>query len=155
MKNFIIAIFVLNSLFLTAQNNSSKLVGENSKFQSKFDADKNFNQMQLVDYLFPPLTSFSTQDTLKNKIPKLTFNRQHFFYTRDNFTGQYIMYSNLNGELKAYNSYFNVFDFTAYYLMPGPIGEANGYDFAGAIIRSVITELNYEVKVGKTKLLLF
>jgi len=155
MKNLIIAILVFNSLFLSAQDNSLKLTGENSKIKSKFDADKSFNQIQLGDYYLPPLSSFSIQDTLQNRLPKLNFNRQHFFYTKDNFTGQYIMYSDLNGDLKAYNSYFNVFDFTSYCLMPGPIGDANGYDFAGAIIRSVITELNYEVKVGKTTFLLF
>lgn len=155
MKNLIIAILIFNSLFMSAQDNSSKLAGENSKFQSKFDTNKSFNQMQLADYYLPPLTSFSTQDTLQNKMPKLTFSRQYFFYARDNFTSQYIMYSNLNGEVKAYNSYFNVFDFTSYCFMPGPIGNANGFDFAGAIIRSVITELNYEVKVGKTSFVLF
>lgn len=155
MKNLIIAILVFNSFFVSAQDNSQKPTGESLKFQSKFDADKSFNQTQLADYYLPPLSSFSTQDNFQNRIPKINFSKQHFFYSKDNFTNQYIMYSSLNGDVKAYNSYFNVFDFTSYCFMPGPIGDANGYDFAGAIIRSVFTELNYELKVGKTKLLLF
>jgi hypothetical protein len=155
MKIYIIAILVFTSHLISAQDVSAKHETRSTQIHAKFDASKSFNQMQVADYSLPPLSSFSAQDTLQDRIPKLTFNRQYFFYTRDNFTGQYIMYSNLNGELKAYNSYFNAFDFTAYYSMPGPIGEANGYDFAGAIIRSVITELNYEVKIGKTAFVLF
>ena len=155
MKKFIIAILVFISHLVFAQDFTVKQVTKSTQIQQKFDASKSFNQVQVADYYLPPLTSFSTQDTLQKKIPKLTFNRQHFFYTRDNFTGLYIMYSNLNGELKAYNSYFSAFDFTACYSMPGSIGEANGYNFAGAIIRSAITELNYEVKVGKTSFVLF
>lgn len=112
--------------------------------------DKNENHKVILKQ---QITEFQKQlktfDDLQNKIPKITFSKQHFFYTRNDFMGVYNLYNSVNGEVQLYQSYFHYNDFMPTCFMSGPLSNGDAGDFVGAIIKSILSDMDLKLKVGK------
>lgn len=96
-----------------------------------------------------------TFDDLQNKIPKITFSKQHFFYTRNDFMGVYNIYNSVNGEVRLYQSYFNYNDFTPTCALPGPMSNGNTENLVGALLYSILSDADIKFKLGKRHTITF
>lgn len=151
MKKIVVTILCFFSFLAFSQENNSNLFIENLKMYS----DLNKNELKFDDQLPSKNRHLYFQDNLKtlnelqNNMPKLTYGKQTFFYTKHEFSGLYNVYSSVNGEVRLYGSYFSTFDFTPTCGMPGPVSNADAGDLVGAIIRSLLSDLDLKFKIGK------
>lgn len=154
MEKIIFIVLFLISFLGFSQENNSNLSDENSKLLYDFKTNYNYKPIP-KDYFFELQNNFATLNELQSNLPKLTSGKQTFFYTKDEFTGFYNVYSSVKGEVSLYQSHFSTFDFTPTCAMPGPVSNGDAGDLVGAIIRSLLSDLDLKIKIGKNHTMSF
>ena len=151
MKKLISTILLLYSFVILSQETNSNNFDYNPFEFSIFNIENvsNNDKTNLKNHFSELTDDLKTLDELQNKLPKLTFGKKSFFYTKDEFTGLYNVYSTINGEVKLYQRHFSTLDFTPTCAMPGPVTNADAGDLAGALIRSFLSDMDLKIKVGK------
>jgi hypothetical protein len=96
-------------------------------------------------------TQYNNQiiDELNNSLPKLKSGKQNLYYTKDEFSGLYNVYSTVNGEVRLQSSYFSTYDFTPTCFILGPVSNGDAGDLVGAIIKSILSDMDLKIRVGK------
>lgn len=151
MKKLISTILLLYSFVLMSQEINQNNFDYNPIEFSSFNAENlsNNDKTILKNHFSELIDDFKTLNELQNKLPKLTFGKKSFFYTKDEFTGLYNVYSTVNGEVKLYQRYFSTLDLTPTCAMPGPVTNADAGDLVGALIHSFLSDMDLKIKVGK------
>jgi hypothetical protein len=88
-------------------------------------------------------------DKLNNSLTKIKRGKQILFYTKNEFSGLYNVYSSVNGEVRLQSSYINTFDFTPTCFTPGPVSNGDAGDLVGAIIKSILSDMDLKIRVSK------
>ena len=151
MKKIIVIIVFLASFLGFSQENNSNLFNENNKSFYNFNfQETNYNYKPFPKNYFSELQdNFTTLNELQSNLPKLNYGKQTFFYTKDEFTGFYNIYSSVNNEVRLYQSHFSILDFSPTCGMPGPVSNGDAGDLVGAIIHSLLSDLDLKFKIGK------
>lgn len=101
------------------------------------------------NYFLSSLYNNQIIDKLNNSLSKLKSEKQNLFYTKDEFSGLYNVYSTTNGEIRLQSSYFNTSDFTPTCFILGPVSNGNAGDLLGAVIHSFLSQADIKLKIGK------
>ena len=151
MKKLISTILLLYSFVILSQETNSNNFNYNPIEFSGFITNSTIINYSPVpkNYFSELEDNFKKLNDLQINLPKLTSGKQTFFYTKNEFKGLYNVYSSENGEVRIYQSYFNTADFTPTCAMPGPVSNGDTGDLVGAIVRSLLSDLDLKIKVGK------
>ncbi len=151
MEKLISTILLLYSFVILSQETNSNNFNYNPIEFSGFITNSTIINYSPVpkNYFSELEDNFKKLNDLQINLPKLTSGKQTFFYTKNEFTGLYNVYSSENGEVRIYQSYFNTADFTPTCAMPGPVSNGDTVDLVGAIVRSLLSDLDLKIKVGK------
>ena len=151
MKKIIPILFFLYSSFILSQENKVNLLSSEHLQLAKItgvvtnDNHKSILKQQIAEVQ----KQLKALDDLQNTVPKVAFNKQHFFYTKNDFMGMYNVYNSVNGEVQLHQSYFNYHDFMPTCAMPGPISNGNTENLVGALLYSILSDADIKFKVGK------